>query len=146
MDVALPVDMAGATRVLVADVRDADDKIRECLPGHDLVFVRTLSDAIRAVRADGFRLVIIGMHFDESRMFELLQYVKAMPEYKEVPVICVQCMEVALADAVLKNMDDAVKALGGTAFVDLRDHVTHFRSQCQFLERLVSETNRLPPN
>jgi PleD family two-component response regulator len=138
--------MADTARVLVADVSEADDKIRECLSGSDLVFVRTLGDAIRALRADGFRLVIIGMHFDESRMFELLQYVKALPDYKEVPVICVQCLEVALADAVLKNMDDAVKALGGTAFVDLRDHVTHFRSQCEFLERLVAETNRPSSN
>jgi PleD family two-component response regulator len=138
--------MANDARVLVADVHDADDKIRDCLPQRDLVFVRTLGEAIRALRAERFTLVIIGMHFDESRMFELLQYVKALPDYNEVPVICVQCMEVALADAVLKNMDDAVKALGGTAFVDLRDHVTHFRSSCEFLERLVSETNRLPPN
>ena len=138
--------MANATRVLVADVPEADDKIRECLPGHDLVFVRTLSDAIRALRGDGFRLVIIGMHFDESRMFELLQYVKVLPEYKEVPVVCVQCMEVALADAVLKNMDDAVKALGGTAFVDLRDHVVHFRSHCQFLEHVATQSTRLSPN
>ena len=138
--------MANTTRVLVADVRDADDKIRECLPGHDLVFVRTLSDAIRALRADGFKLVIIGMHFDESRMFELLQYVKALPDYKEVPVICVQCMEVGLADAVLKNMDDAVKALGGTAFVDLRDHVVHFRSSCEYLEQLATQSTRLSAN
>ena len=138
--------MANSTRVLVADVREADDKIRECLPGHDMVFVRTLSDAIRALRADGFKLVIIGMHFDESRMFELLQYVKALPEYKEVPVICVQCMEVALADAVLKNMDDAVKALGGTAFVDLRDHVVQLRSHCEFLEQIATRSTRLSAN
>lgn len=138
--------MANPARVLVADVPDADDKVRDCLPGHELVFVRTLGDAIRALRADGFKLVIIGMHFDESRMFELLQYVKALPEYKEVPVICVQCLEVGLADAVLKNIDDAVKALGGTAFVDLRDHSLHFRSHCEFLEQLAAETGRLPPN
>ena len=138
--------MANSTRVLVADVREADDKIRECLAGHDLVFVRTLSDAIRALRADGFGLVIIGMHFDESRMFELLQYVKALPEYKEVPVICVQCVEIGLTDAVLKNMDDAVKALGGTAFVDLRDHVMHLRSSCEYLEQLATQSTRLSAN
>src|SRR5690349_23919907 len=138
--------MANNGRVLVADVHEEDDKIRECLPGHELVFVRTLGDAIRALRADGFKLVIIGMHFDESRMFELLQYVKALPEYKEVPVICVQCMEVALADAVLKNMDDAVKALGGTAFVDLRDHVVHFRTRCEFLAEIATGSTRQAPN
>src|SRR5918912_4385813 len=120
--------MANIAKVLVADVAEEDEKIRECLPDHDLVFVRTLGDAIRALRADRYALVVIGMHFDESRMFELLPYIKALPGYKDVPVICVQCLEVGLAEAVLKNMDDAVKALGGTAFVDLRDHAVHFRS------------------
>jgi PleD family two-component response regulator len=139
MVVALVRGMGNPARVLVADVPEADDKIRECLPDRELVFVRSLGQAIRALRADGFQLVIIGMHFDESRMFELLQYVKALPDYRDVPVICVQCLEVALADAVLKNMDDAVKSLGGTAFVDLRDHALHFRSHCESLERLASQ-------
>jgi SpoU rRNA methylase family enzyme len=138
--------MANTAKVLVADVPEEDEKIRECLPGHELVFVRTLGDAIRALRANGYQLVVIGMHFDESRMFELLQYTKAMPAYKDVPVICVQCLEMGLAEAVLKNMDDAVKALGGTAFVDLRDHALHFRSHCQFLERLAADNMRASPN
>ncbi|MFN2645593.1 MAG: hypothetical protein ABR570_11415, partial [Burkholderiales bacterium] len=60
--------MADRARVLVADVAETDEKIRECLPDRELVFVRTLGQAIRALRADGFQLVIIGMHFDESRM------------------------------------------------------------------------------
>ena len=138
--------MPQTAKVLVADIPEMDEKVRECLPGHELTFVRTMFEAMRALRHDGFHLVVIGLHFDESRMLELLQYVRGLPAYKEVPVICVQCLEVALADAVLKNMDDAVKALGGTAFVDLRDHVTHFRSQCEFLERLVAETNRPSSN
>ena len=101
---------------------------------------------VRALRANGYRLVVIGMHFDESRMFELLQYTKAIPTYRDVAVICVQCLEMGLAEAVLKNMDDAVKALGGTAFVDLRDHALHFRSHCQFLEQLATGNTGLSPN
>ena len=53
------------TKVLVADVPEEDEKIRECLPDHELVFVRTLSDAIRALRANGYRLVVIGMHLPD---------------------------------------------------------------------------------
>ena len=138
--------MANTAKVLVADVPEEDEKIRDCLPGHELVFVRTLGDAIRALRANGYQLVVISMHFDESRMFELLQYAKAIPTCRDVAVICVQCLEMGLAEAVLKNMDDAVKALGGTAFVDLRDHALHFRSHCQFLEQLAAEHTGLAPN
>jgi len=55
-----------------------------------------------------------------------------------VPVICVQCREVMLSEAVLKNMEDAVKALGGTAFVDLRDGSHVFRSHCDFLNKVAA--------
>src|SRR5437868_7261277 len=122
-------------KVLVADIPEADEQIRECLPGHELHFVRTFGEAVRELRKDGYQLVIIGMHFDESRMFELLRYVRGLRQYNDVPVMCVQCRDVMLSEAVLKNMDDAVKALGGTAFIDLRDHSHVFRSHCDFLNQ-----------
>ena len=128
-------------KVLVADIPEADEKIRECLPGHDLHFVRTLGQAVRELRKDGYQLIVIGMHFDDSRMFELLRYVRNMPSHKDVPVICVQCEEVMLSDAVLKNMEDAVKALGGNAFIDLRDNSHVFRSHCDFLNRVASQAS-----
>jgi len=128
-------------KVLVADIPEADEKIRECLPGHDLHFVRTFGEAIRELRKDGYQLILIGMHFDESRMFELLHYVRSLPHNKDVPVICVQCQDVMLSDAVLKNMDDAVKALGGTAFIDLRDHSHVFDSHCEFLNQVAVQAS-----
>ena len=131
-------------KVLVADVPEADDKIRDCLPGHDLHFVRTLGQAVRELRQDGYQLIVIGMHFDDSRMFELLRYVRSLPHHRDVPVICVQCEEVMLSDAVLKNMEDAVKALGGTAFVDLRDGSHVFRHHCDYLSRIAAQVSPRP--
>ena len=133
-------------KVLVADVPEADEKIRECLPGHDLHFVRTLGAAIRELRGDGYQLIVIGMHFDDSRMFELLRYVRGLSQHKDVPVICVQCQEVMLSEAVLKNMEDAVKALGGTAFVDLRDGSNVFHHHCDFLNQVAAQASQLRPN
>ncbi|HYL91289.1 MAG TPA: hypothetical protein VEU32_21240 [Burkholderiales bacterium] len=132
------------SRVLVADVAEADATIRECLPGHELNFVRTLADAVRELRKNGYPLIVIGMHFDESRMFELLRYVRGLPQYKDTPVICVQCKEVMLSDSVLKNMEDAVKALGGTAFVDLREDTHVFRSHCDFLNQVAAQAPHRP--
>ena len=128
-------------KVLVADIPEADDKIRECLPGHDLHFVRTLGAAIRELRRDGYQLIVIGMHFDDSRMFELLRYVRTLHQHKDVPVVCVQCEEVMLSEAVLKNMEDAVKALGGNAFVDLRDGSHVFHNHCQFLNQIATQAS-----
>jgi len=136
-----------ATRVLVANVPDMDDKIRDCLPGHDLNFVRTMPEAIRELRHDGFQLVVIGLEFDEHRMLELLQYVRSLGHYREVPVVCVHAEYLNLSEAVMKNIDVAVKALGGLAFLNLGDGVLNYRKDCAFLDRVAIESGHsIRPN
>jgi len=131
--------MPQTAKVLVADIPEMDEKVRECLPGHELTFVRTMFEAMRALRHDGFHLVVIGLHFDESRMLELLQYVRGLPAYKEVPVICVHGEHLNLSEAVLKNIDVAVRALGGAAFLDLGAGLHHWQD-CSFLDRVAAES------
>jgi len=133
-------------KVLVADVPEMDERIRECLPEHELVFVRSMREAGAALRQDGFSLVVIGLHFDESRMFELLTYVRSLPAYKDAAVVCVQGLDIMLPEAAMHTVDMAVKALGGTAFVDLREDTHQFRTHCDFLARVASEGQSLRPN
>jgi hypothetical protein len=133
-------------KVLVADVPEMHDRIRECLPGHELVFASSMAQAMVALRHDGFSLIVIGVHFDESRMFELLTHIRSLPIYKDAAVICVQGLEQTLPEPVRHTVDMAVKALGGTAFVDLRDQSHHFRTHCDFLDRVASEGSSLRTN
>ena len=133
-------------KVLVADVPEMDERIRRCLPGHELCFVRSMYEAARALRRDGFSLVVIGLHFDESRMFELLSHVRSLPAYAEVPVVCVQGLELIMPEAVMLTVDMAVKVLGGTAFVDLRGEAPEFRRHCDFLDRAAVEGAHLRLN
>ena len=133
-------------KVLVADVPAMHDRIRECLPGHELVFASSMTQAMAALRHDGFSLMVIGLYFDESRMFDLLTHVRSLPVYQEAAVICVQGLEQTLPEPVMRTVDMAVKALGGTAFVDLRDESRHFRSHCDFLDRSASKGAPLRPN
>jgi len=116
--------------VLCAAVPETDEKLRECLPGHELSFVRTMHEAISALRHDGYQLLVIELGFDESRMFELLQYLRALPKYREVPVICCYADHLNLSEAVIRNIDVAVKALGGLAFLDLREGSFSYRADC----------------
>jgi hypothetical protein len=135
------------TRVLVADVPEMDEKIRDCLPGHDLTFVRSMHDAISKLRHDGFQLVVIGLEFDESRMLELLQYVRGLARYKDVPVVCVHAENMNLSDAVMKNIDVAVKALGGIGFLNLADGAITYKRDCSLLDQVALESGQsLRPN
>ena len=133
-------------KVLIADVPEMHSRIEECLPGHDCVFVTSLAEAVVALRHEGFGLIVIGLHFDESRMFELLTYVRSLRTYEDAPVICVQGMDIQLPEAAMRTVDMAVKALGGTAFVDLRDEAHDFRRHCDFLDRAARQGTPLRPN
>lgn len=134
--------MPAPTRVLVADIPEMDEKIRDCLPGHDLTFVRSMYDAIRKLRHDGFQLVVIGLEFDESRMLELLQYVRSLPIYKEVPVVCVHADHINLSQAVMRNIDVAVKALGGIGFLNLADGAINYQQDCTLLDQVAIESGQ----
>ena len=136
--------MPTPARVMAAAAPEMDEKMRECLPGHELTFVRTLWGAIRALRHDGFQLIVIDLNFDESRMLELLQYVRTLPAYKEVPVICVHGDHLNLSEAAIKNIDVAVKALGGVAFLNLGDGAIDYKKDCSFLDQVAVETGSSP--
>jgi hypothetical protein len=141
--------MAEATkaRVLCAAAAEMDDKVRECLPGQELFFVRTLREAIAALRHDGFQLLVIELSFDESRMFELLQYVRALPRYRDVPVVCVYGDHLNLTETVIRNIDVAVKALGGRAFLDLREGSFSYGNDCAALGTAAASAGPFtPPN
>jgi hypothetical protein len=139
--------MPAQARVLVADIPEMDEKIRECLPGHDLTFVRTMYDAIGKLRRDGFQLVVIGLDFDESRMLELLQYVRGLLRYKDVPVVCVHAGNMNLSEAVMKNIDIAVKALGGIGFLNLADGAINYKQDCSLLDQVAIKSGQsIRPN
>lgn len=138
--------MPKPTRVLVADVPEMDEKIRDCLPDHHLTFVRTMYEAISALRHDGFQLIVIGLEFDESRMLELLQYVRGLSKYKDIPVVCVHADHLNLSEAVMKNIDIAVKALGGMAFINLADGAINYQQSCHQLDELAVASAGLRPN
>jgi DNA-binding NtrC family response regulator len=134
--------MPATAKVLVGNIPDMDEKIRDCLPGHDLTFVRTMAEAVGALRHDGFQLVVIGLEFDEHRMLELLQYVRSLPHYSQVPVVCVHADYLNLNDAVMGNIDVAVKALGGLGFLNLSDGVLNYKEDCAFLDRVAMESGQ----
>ena len=124
-----------------------DERLRECLPGHDLTFVRTMHEAVSQLRRDGFQLLVIELNFDESRMFELLQYVRALPKYRDAPLMCVYGDHLNLSDTVIHSIDVAVRALGGIAFLDLRDGSLAHHADCSRLGTLAAQSaSPLPPH
>src|SRR5262249_52727669 len=82
-----PVLQSPATnaKIMLAIVANKVQLWQRILDGHELVFAMTLRDAMqRLADEDDLRMVIIGVHFDESRMFTLLDDIRACPKYRNI--------------------------------------------------------------
>ena len=111
--------------VLAAAVPGTDDRVRARLPRCDVTFVSTYDQAVAALQENQYQGVVIAMRFDGSRMFDLLEYVRAT--YPETPVMCIQIEESRrLSKVVQAAAAMAVVFLGGQAFFDgMDDQVKH---------------------
>jgi CheY-like chemotaxis protein len=101
-------------RILVADRPESDRRISEILAGHELVFVRTMAQAQRALAGAKFDLIIIGVHFDDSRMFDLLRHLPAGSR-----AVCARSQHFVSQAITLEGLEIAAKTLGCTLFLDL---------------------------
>ena len=108
-----------ARRILVADTPEGDRRISAILAGYELVFVRTLADAQRALERESFALVLAGVHFDDSRMFDLLRFLQAKGQPTGCAVVCMRSHHFASPAITIEGLQIAAKALGCNLFLDL---------------------------
>jgi len=110
-------------KVMLAIVAPKVELWRRILAGHEVVVVTTLREAMqRLTEEDNLRMVVIGVHFDESRMFTLLGDIRAHPRYRSIPVLVVLSPgQYAFSEIAVEGIDRAVTALGANGFLNL-DH------------------------
>jgi len=87
--------------------------------GYELILVSTTKDALTKIHSEKPDIIICGMLFEESRMFDLLKAVKADPAICETKFICSRVAVSDLPDAVMDAMNTASRALGATMFLDI---------------------------
>ena len=104
--------------VLVAD--HADARLTAILSAYELVYVRTLDEAKATLTGRNFDLVVIGVHFDESRMFDLLRYVRWQERHRATPVVCVLTLDFTRQAIATEGVEIAAKALGDATSLEIR--------------------------
>jgi len=111
-------------KVLIADVPQVQARVAAVLVRERLVFVHTLAAALKALAGEDFDVVLIGMHFDDSRMFDLLREVRAGSRNGAVPVVCYRMRPLAFMALSTQVIEVTVKALGALSFIDLASLAT----------------------
>lgn len=104
----------------------------------DVVPVTSRSEAHEKL-AEPFDVIVCGSLFDESRMFDLLRYCKAMPHTRNIPFVCIKGRGGKLDEMSYEGVAIALKALNADGFVDFNRWTSQFgaREACERLRNLI---------
>ena len=103
---------------LLVAVEDCE-RLERILAGHRLTIPHSVEEAKTEMQAREFSLIVLGVMFDESRMFELLRLVRTYKANKLTPVVCMLTGPSSLSDVAIEGLDHAVKAMLANAFLNL---------------------------
>ena len=131
--------MYGKTyHILTAVHPDTVERISRILEGHHLVIVQTMKAAEAALDTSAFDLIFIGARFDESRMFDFLDFLRGHVEHRKIPIAAAVVIPMKMTPEALKGMAHAVKIYGASLFVNLNDFPDEQVSNSRV--RLILET------
>lgn len=118
--------MAVVPKVLVAVPQPALPFVIRALSGFvSLVPVHQFDEAIEMLRSEpDLALILCGVHFDESRMYDLLCF--ARESHPHIPFVACRILEFKLSRISLQAIVIAADALGAVAFVDLPTLIAEF--------------------
>lgn len=110
-------------RILVASVSNGIDFVERLMgQDHEIVFASTTADAVAKLEEQDFDLIMIGVHFDESRMFELLSLCKTIARNVDKPIITFCTRDTPLTRAMHDSIEVTVKAYGAWIYLDQHDY------------------------
>lgn len=131
--------LSGKARVLIADVPELEQLWRAHLGRHELTFAADLRDALRAAVSTPHDLVLLGVHFDDSQMFDLLGALRARRGGRNnAPLVCVRAQPSVLGPASAKAVGEAVLALGADAYVDVTHDRDGIARLCRDIEQVLA--------
>lgn len=98
---------------------DNCERLERILAGHPLTIPHSVEEAKRQLEEREYHAIILGVLFDESRMFELLRMVRTFERNRFTPLVCMLSGPSTLSDVAIEGLDHAVKAMLANAFLNL---------------------------
>lgn len=112
-----------AAHILIAATPDDVVNLERILgPLHQFVVTSTLSEALAQLEESAFDLIMIGVHFDQSRMFDLLPCIQKSSTNADTPVICFSTRNTLLTRTMHKTIQVASDALGAWMYLDQQEY------------------------
>ncbi len=110
-------------RIFIAGTADDIAHVEQILgQRHEYTVARATSEARIRLKEQSFDLIMIGVHFDESRMFDLLREIRKTPEYAETPIICFCMRDTPLTRTMHDSADVLSRRLGAWMYLDQQEY------------------------
>ena len=136
--------MYGKTfRILTAVHPDTVERISRILKGHDLVIVQTMEAARAALDKGGVDLIFVGARFDQSHMFDFLDFLRHHVEHRRIPIAAAIVIPTKMSSDTIKGVAHTSKIYGASLFVNLNDFPDEPIENRRV--RLIIETLGAPP-
>jgi hypothetical protein len=103
----------------VAAIPAAAERLCRLLSDQRLVVPATLAEAQAALARERFALAVMGVHFAESRMFDLLSFARGSALNRDVPILCVLGAPRNLSRLTVRLLEETINAMHGCAFFNL---------------------------
>jgi PleD family two-component response regulator len=127
------------TRILVAQEKSCIHVLEDALAGYDVVPTTTLQEAERMLIENGIDLIVIGIHFDDSRAMELVKYVRDSSSHKKTPIIVVRYWPSDHAKILRQTMDIMKSVHAISAYIEAD------ADEKPFIERVRSTVDQTLP-
>lgn len=85
----------------------------------DLISAFSIQQARVALQADGIDAILCSIHFDDSRMFDLLRVAHVVAP--ETPLICCRILHSPLSRPAIEGLMTSAQQLGCRGFVDFNE-------------------------
>lgn len=107
-------------RLLVSIAAEALPELTKALAGHFyLVPALNIQDAVKTLETNRIDLILCGVFFDESRMFDLLKHVRE--KHPQIPFVVCRLLNKPIPRITLEALRIAAAAMGAAGFVDMPD-------------------------
>ena len=83
----------------------------------EVVSAYTLEDAVRRLQSGDINMILCGMYFEETRMFDLVRLAKE--KFPGTPIVCCRIGQSEVPQVTLEAVAIAAKSMGAEDFVDM---------------------------
>jgi CheY-like chemotaxis protein len=124
-----PLEVELPKKLLIADVPEALPVLTKALESHFHVLSRTSWTGACLAVHEQIDLVLCGIGFEESKMFDLLDYLRSQEETRDTPFLCVKSVRQKLPSTINDGIGIALQAKGTAGYIDFEGWQSRFGEQ-----------------